>query len=72
MAFFSKIKLKKTGEVRQMKDLGARTQLASLQTTVDNMQTVTYNGNTYQLSDLLAFVAELYGSTVWIDTESNQ
>ncbi len=69
MAFFSKIKLKKTGEIRQLKDTVARNQLASLQTTVDNMQTVTVDGTTYQVADLLAYVARIYGSTIWIDTE---
>ncbi len=69
MAFFSKIKLKKTGEIRQLKDTVARNQLASLQTTVDNMQTVTVDGTTYQVADLLAYVARIYGSTIWVDTE---
>lgn len=72
MAFFSKIKLKKTGEVRQLKDTQARQQLADLQTKVDGMETITHNGTEYQVADLLAFVAELYGSTVWVDTESNE
>ena len=69
MAFFSKIKLKKTGEIRQLKDTVARNQLASLQTTVDNMQTVPVDGTTYQVADLLAYVARIYGSTIWVDTE---
>ena len=69
MAFFSKIKLKKTGEIRQLKDTVARNQLASLQTTVDNMQTVTVDGTPYQVADLLAYVARIYGSTIWVDTE---
>ncbi len=67
MAFLSKIKLKKTGEVRQLKDAGARQQLATLQTTVDGMQTVTVDGTTYQTSDLLAYVAQIYGAVVYTE-----
>ena len=67
MAFLSKIKLKKTGEVRQLKDAGARQQLATLQTTVDGMQTVTVNGTTYQTSDLLVYVAQIYGAVVYTE-----
>jgi len=67
MAFLSKIKLKKTGEVRQLKDAGARQQLATLQTTVDGMQTVTVNGTTYQTSDLLIYVAQIYGAVVYTE-----
>lgn len=69
MAFFSKIKLKKTGEIRQLKDTVARNQLATLQSTVDSMQTLTVDGTTYQVADLLAYVARIYGSTIWVDTE---
>ena len=67
MAFLSKIKLKKTGEVRQLKDAGARQQLATLQTTVDGMQTVTVDGTTYQTSDLLTYVAQIYGAVVYTE-----
>lgn len=67
MAFLSKIKLKRTGEVRQLKDLGARTQLASLQTTVDGMQSITVDGTTYQVSDLLTYVAQIYGAVVYTE-----
>ena len=50
-----------------MKDAGARQQLATLQTTVDGMQTVTVDGTTYQTSDLLAYVAQIYGAVVYTE-----
>lgn len=67
MAFLSKIKLKRTGEVRQIKDAGARQQLATLQTTVDGMQTITVDGTTYQVTDLLTYVAQIYGAVVYTE-----
>ena len=67
MAFLSKIKLKKTGEVRQLKDATARTQIAALQTTVDGMQSITVDGTTYQVSDLLTYVAQIYGAVVYTE-----
>ena len=67
MAFLSKIKLKKTGEVRQIKDTAARQQIASLQTTVDGMQTITVEGVQYQVTDLLTYVAQIYGAVVYTE-----
>ncbi len=67
MAFLSKIKLKKTGEVRQIKDTTARQQIASLQTTVDGMQTITVEGVQYQVTDLLTYVAQIYGAVVYTE-----
>lgn len=67
--FLSKIKIKKTGEIRQFKDNVARQQLAALQTKVDGMDTIKVGKTTYQVSDLLEFVADLYGSTVWVEEE---
>lgn len=67
MAFLSKIKLKKTGEVRQIKDTTARQQIANLQTTVDGMQTITVDGTEYQVTDLLTYVAQIYGAVVYTE-----
>lgn len=67
MADIKQVKVKKTGEVRNIKDETARTLIASLRTDVDGLSTITHNGTSYETADLLDFLADLYESTVFTE-----
>lgn len=67
MADIKQVKLKKTGQIVNIKDTTARTQIASLRSDFDGINTITHNGTVYSAADLLDFLADLYESTVFTE-----
>lgn len=72
MAKINKVKVKKTGEIREIEDSTARANLAKLREEFDKVNSVTHNGKTYSAIELLDFLAELYESNVWVDEPVNE